>query len=90
MGINKVGTAALADVVNERLRQDRKWGEQNHINLQWNIILGEEYGEVQKALVEDEFRGLSVASRSDEIREELVQTAAVALAWIECIDRRKA
>ncbi len=66
----------------ERAKQDGKWGEQNHLNLYWLGILGEEFGEVAKALIEDD--------PTDHVREELVQVAAVCVAWLECLHRREA
>lgn len=44
------------------------------------VVLGEEYGEVGNALLEQR-------DRAGELRAELVQVAAVAVAWIEAIDR---
>jgi NTP pyrophosphatase (non-canonical NTP hydrolase) len=69
---------ALQDVLLERCQQDKKWGEQNHHIERWVCILLEEFGEVAKAILEND---------PAKIREESVQTAAVALAIIECIDR---
>jgi malonyl CoA-acyl carrier protein transacylase len=94
----------LGEVERERLRQDELWGEQNwsdgedafrpayaevaqmfqELNpyraadgtLTWSHILGEE---VAEAVAESDVV---------KLREELVQVAAVAVAWIECIDRR--
>jgi hypothetical protein len=91
-------------IARERDAQDAKWGEQNHpdgtagagrrtearnatlwTNMQaaektlcWSDILEEE---VAEALAEDD---------PALLRAELVQVAAVAVAWIEAIDRRKA
>ena len=94
----------LDDVHDERRRQDRKWGEQNHPDgtksdpvseahadcirhradeaaragtLTWRHILDEE---VAEAFAEDD---------PARLREELVQVAAVAVGWIEAIDRRE-
>ena len=77
----------LHEVRAERERQDKKWGEQNHNHVEYSAILGEEYGEVCKASLEVHF-GYEGAD-PDEVRKELIQTAAVAVAFIECIDRRK-
>jgi hypothetical protein len=94
--------AVLAEIVAERARQDRTFGEQNHRDgtglpvyqhsanryrhqaqraatwghLAWRDVLQEE---VYEALAEPEPAALRV---------ELVQVAAVAVAWIEAIDRR--
>lgn len=58
----------------ERAKQDKKWGEQNHTDLLWNAILGEEIGEVARSILEK--------GRVDE--EELTQSAAVIVAWLQC------
>ena len=66
----------LLDLINsERKRQIRKWGRQKHSNATWNLILGEEFGEVSKAILERKTPG--------EVYSELVQTIAVAVAWFE-------
>ncbi len=59
----------------ERMAQDAKWGEQNHSPLYWLGILGEEYGEVCKAVIEGDAAGAI---------QELIQLAAVAQAMYEC------
>lgn len=74
----------LEDVEKERIAQDKKWGEQNHDDFIWSAILGEEVGEVCKASLHDRFGGKEAGGQ----REELLQVAAVAIAWVECIDRR--
>lgn len=94
----------LAEIADERARQDRKWGEQNHpdgtggpdaeivagmlkalcqdaglpdgAGDTWLKILAEEVGE---AFDETEW---------PKLRAELVQVAAVVVAWIEAGDRR--
>ena len=91
----------IRDLANERLRQDAKWGVQNHPNGtgmtgdraradsarhtcdvmfrngtgSWRDILHEE---VQEAFAEHD---------PVKLREELIQVAAVALAWVENMDR---
>jgi NTP pyrophosphatase (non-canonical NTP hydrolase) len=65
-------------VQKERERQDRKWGVQNHEPLKWLAILGEEVGEVNKAALEGCY---------SDMREELVQVAAVCKAMYECAVR---
>jgi NTP pyrophosphatase (non-canonical NTP hydrolase) len=74
----------MVDIIEERERQDTKWGVQTHNDHLWNTILSEEVGEVSKALLDHEFKGKPVR----DIRAELVQVAAVAVSWLECIDRR--
>lgn len=59
----------VVDVLNEMVRQDEKWGADRDLApLMWNAILGEEVGEVSKAILEK--KGL---------REEIVQVVAVGL-----------
>jgi NTP pyrophosphatase (non-canonical NTP hydrolase) len=78
-------TSALQSVLDERKRQDAKWGQQNHDPFLYLTILGEEYGETCQAALEARFGSGSL----DHLREEAVQTAAVALAIIECLDRKQ-
>lgn len=80
-----MSTTALVDVLVERGRQDAKWGEQNHHPIDYLAILVEEVGELAQAALKARFEG----DDSDRIREEAVQVAAVALAIVECLDRRK-
>ena len=68
----------LEEVKDERGRQDEKWGEQNHVPLKWLAILGEEVGEANKAVLEDD---------RENLREELIQIAATAVAFIESLER---
>ena len=42
-------------VLKERRKQEKKWGQQNHSLMHWLPILGEEYGEVSKVVVDDHF-----------------------------------
>lgn len=76
--------SAVGDVLNERERQNQKWGEQNHDDGWWTAILAEEVGEAAQAALHGRFGGRAAGT----LRDELVQVAAVAVQWIECIDRR--
>jgi hypothetical protein len=93
-------SVVLRHVAAERALQDARWGEQNHPDgtggnqaaadlarrvcqqaadagqLTWRQVLDEE---VQEAFAE---------AGPGRLRTELVQVAAVAVAWIESIDRR--
>lgn len=77
----------LGEVVAERERQNDKWGVQNHDNGWWTAILVEEVGEAAQAALQARFGGRYT---EDDLRMELVQVAAVAVQWVECIDRRRA
>lgn len=72
-------TDPLQLIMEERARQDEKWGEQNHGQLYWLGILVEEVGELAKALIE---------GKDDEAGKELTQVAAVAVQWMEARQRR--
>lgn len=65
------------EVEAERLRQEWKWGIQHHGRFEWASILGEEYGEVCQAGNEGDIA---------QQRKELIECAAVCLAWAEDID----
>lgn len=101
-GVIVPGAGVAREVIQERVRQEAKWGQQNHpdgtgvpsmqaaaersrlvcdLNFRrgkgsWADILREEFHE---ALAEADPANL---------REELIQVAAVAVAWVEAIDRR--
>ena len=71
-------------IATERARQNEKWGEQNHDDYRWLAILTEEIGELAQAALHDEFGGRAAGTLEDE----LIQVAAVAVQWLECIERR--
>jgi len=75
--------SVLNPIAKERARQNEKWGEQNHAAEIWLAILIEEMGEVSQALLHDKSGGHAAGT----LRDELVQVAAVAIQWLECIDR---
>lgn len=85
-------TDALRTVMLERRLQDAKWGIQDHGQLVWAAILGEEFGEYQQAILEALCfdNGRRREFDAAKVRRELVQVCAVALAAIECIDRKGA
>lgn len=66
-------------------RQNNKWGEQNHDDYRWLAILIEEVGEAAQAILHDEFGG----SHAGTAKTELVHVAAVAVQWLECMERRQ-
>jgi NTP pyrophosphatase (non-canonical NTP hydrolase) len=80
----------LAEVQAERTRQDAKWGEQNGHDFEWVSIITEEIGEAAQAANEANFQSSKTRGDYSHLRVELVQVAAVAVAWIGAIDRRAA
>lgn len=71
-------------VAAERARNLARWGDQRHASGLWQLILTEEVGEVAEASL-DVYTGK--AADATEIVAELVQVAAVAVAWIEDLTR---
>ncbi|MGE5721371.1 MAG: hypothetical protein ACM3YM_02830 [Sphingomonadales bacterium] len=86
----------------ERDRQDAKWGQQNHpdgaIGREIDVreaaraktrCQGNAPGEDNwRDILEEEITEAYAAQSPAELRAELVQVAAVCVAWIEAIDRR--
>ena len=75
----------------ERIKQNVQWGEQDHSDFKWLAILGEEFGEVCNSVVEAYALNNTEERRRgafNNLEYELVQTAAVCVAWIEAIRRR--
>ena len=82
--MNQARARIYEEIDRERNRQDGIYGapfpgQHRHGNYTWNAVLNEETGEVSRALLQDDRPGL---------RAELVQCAAVAVAWIESLDQR--
>lgn len=91
---------ALSDVWEERERQDKKWGQQDHpdgTGRPGSKELADYYRKVcsanseggdnwQDILTEEVFEAFAETEKA-KLRNELVQVAAVATAWIEKIDR---
>lgn len=74
----------LFDIRMERKRQDEKWGSQReHSGYKWATILGEEFGEACKEVFDADYKGADTT----KLRAELIQVAAVAVCWLEGIDK---
>lgn len=88
-------------VLEERSRQDAKWGEQNHEPGDWLLILQEEIGEFAERALARKFGAHSMHHLAAcgacgdmdgchvpaNLKTELVQFAAVALSMLECCQR---
>ena len=69
----------------ERDRQDKKFGDRSDLpRFVWSTILTEENGEVAKACLDI----VSEKSTLDELQTELIQVAAVAVAWLESFEEK--
>jgi NTP pyrophosphatase (non-canonical NTP hydrolase) len=71
----------LSDVDKERTRQEQKWGKQRHDYGTWLQILIEEVGEAAQAM--QKAKGWGKDSDASDLYEELIHTAAVAVAIAE-------
>lgn len=83
--------SAIQSIIQERTRQDAKWGQQDHEPMAWMGILGEEFGELCEAVNETHFNNGPEARKKggyENMRAEAVQVAAVAVSFIEALDRR--
>lgn len=93
----------LCEVDEERKRQDAKWGEQNHpdgTGHAWDLKAGSATEDCDNAfrdghgtwrhILAEEFWEALAEDDCPTLRAELIQVAAVAVAWVEAIDRRAA
>jgi NTP pyrophosphatase (non-canonical NTP hydrolase) len=70
-------SGVLWEIVQERQRQDAKWGTHRDLtDFQWLTVIVEEVGEIGRAILQN---------KHDDVHKEIVQVAAVAVAWLECI-----
>ena len=80
---NKIEVAravVLEDILAEREFQDNKWGDQvNNTNELWNVIATEEVGEAAREIYE----------HGDNLYTEVIQCAAVYMAWAEALHRNE-
>lgn len=93
----------LTEVYNERTRQDEKWGVQNHPDgtSEFLATLRDEYrattdrnaqeGRVTyyDILMEEVWEAMAEVDKA-KLRTELIQVAAVTVAWVEKLDREAA
>lgn len=92
----------VADVRKERASQDEQWGEEDHPDGTGTLVWQREAGLVRRRteqrfadgrgtwldILAEEVTEAFAESDPYKLREELVQAAAVAVGWIEAIDRR--
>lgn len=94
----------IAEIREERSRQDAKWGEQNYVNgtgstadkgqaevarAQCDRAFRENRGTWLYILQEEVAEAFAEADPA-KLRAELLQCAAVCVAWVEAIDRKVA
>ena len=91
----------LFDIMDERARQIKMWGVQdlpdfdNTVIRDWKLdemllkaLNGEEAKGWNAVLLEEVFEAFAT-EYEEKLKEELIQVAAVCVAWIENIERRR-
>lgn len=93
--------AVMNEILEERIRQDKKWGEQNHPNGTSIALFKEKCDALREAcdqahkdgtltwmhILFEEFYEAMAEEDPSALRKELIQVSAVAGGWIEAIDR---
>jgi len=88
-------SGVLTELAAERRYQDQRWGVQNHRPEIWLTILGEEVGEANRETLQAWSIAASGSDRRrwlmhlQQLRQELLQVAAVAVAAVESLDRNE-
>lgn len=77
----------INNVIAERIKQTMQWGEQNHDPFFWFSILSEEVGEVAQDINDAKLK--NDPSFLIKAQTELVQVAAVAVAFAESLSRNE-
>lgn len=91
------------EIVFERINQNAVWGEQNHKSFPDRSIIplvkeedvksecefSRENGDLNWGIIllEEVTEALNCKGSDRQLREELIQAAAVIVAWLECLDR---
>lgn len=97
-------SAVYAAIARERDAQNEKWGEQNHPDgtgglgrvadaagaRHWCQMQAAENTVTWSDILEEEIAEALAESDPVKLRDELVQSGAVIVAWIEALDRRGA
>jgi hypothetical protein len=79
-----LGLVPYEAIEEERGYQNRKWGvNRTHTWPEWMLILADEFGEAARAAKDVYW----VDGSGSDLRSELIQVAAVAVAMIEQLDR---
>ena len=68
----------LSDIMDERERQEEKWGTVRHDDCYWLALLVEEVGEMARVIV-----GGGRPVLATELYLEMIQVAALIIAWAE-------
>ncbi len=82
----------LSSILSEREAQQKQWGEdgEKHSDIFWSSVLAKQTGQAAALIVNFLTAQNPIARENAKraVRREVVQIAAVAMAWLECIDER--
>lgn len=84
--LDSVEMLVCSQVSYELWKQTEKWGRPPHLHMTWNSLLGEEFGEVCEASNRAMF-GSDKGKALADMHEELIQLAAISLAYAAAIFR---
>ena len=87
----KLQKEIFREIVIERHRQEAIHGEnsivkKNPLGFESYAVLGEEVGEVGRALLDCSFDPNFPNTARNDLERELIQVAAVAVAWLEALE----
>jgi len=104
----QIGKSIYTEIIEERNRQDAKWGEQNHQVVAEMFNSLDDYGIVNEEqakylcneaasngflkwshIIVEELSEAIHAKTKEEMRKELIETAACCVAAIESLDRNE-
>lgn len=86
MNVTEVMKQVNADVLEERMNQNIKWGHQRHSDGDWLKIWIEEVGEVAQAM--QKAKGWGKETDASDLYKELIQATAVSSAMAEQVKER--
>lgn len=93
MAISDRVYSIAGEIATERFRQERVHGDKNgngdNTVLLWNTILGKRVGKVAKDVLDIRHiisPSVQFSNAELELRQRLIEVAAVAIAWVESID----
>ena len=69
----------------EHTKRTLSWGQQDHSDLRWLLILLEEVGKVGKTINKTYPNKACI----DNLKYELIKITAICMGWVECIRRRE-
>lgn len=85
----QIQTGIINELIKERDRQDKLWGEENHMPYFWTGLIGEEFGELCEAISETVFDIKPEKGGYENMKKEAIHLAATTIKFLECLERNK-